>query len=83
MTGIELLRELQGERSQEQFASDLGVARSTIAMIYLGHRRPGRQFLEGLIQAFPTRREEILSVFLPSDGNIGDVTVASETETMR
>ena len=68
MDGIELLQELQGDQSQEEFAEAIGVGRSTVAMICLGKRRAGRQFLERLLKAYPERSQDIIRVFLPVDG---------------
>ena len=62
---IDLLRRLQGDMSLDAFAASIDVARSTISMIYLGKRAPGRQFLEKLLIAFPEHRDEIIDVFLP------------------
>ena len=62
---IELLRRLQGEMSLDEFAERIDVARSTISMIYLGKRVPGRLFLEKILVAFPDYRDEIIEVFLP------------------
>ena len=75
----DFLRELQGSQSIQEFADLIGVARSTVSMIYLDERRPGRFFIVRLLKAFPERRKEILDVFLLPDGQENDEAVI-ETE---
>ncbi|MGI6376460.1 MAG: helix-turn-helix domain-containing protein [Anaerolineae bacterium] len=63
MTLIELMRELQGEDSQEAFAARIGVHQTMVSQIYNGAVRPGRRVVTGLARAYPERAEEIKACF--------------------
>lgn len=67
MTLIELMRELQGEDSQEQFAARIGVHQSMVSQIYSGIKLPGRRVVTGLARAYPERAEEIKACFFALD----------------
>lgn len=67
MTLIELMRQLQGEQSQEAFAERLGVHQTMVSAVYRGDRRPGRRVVAGLLRAFPERADEIKGLFFASE----------------
>ena len=60
---IRLLRELQGNMSQVDFADMLGISQSYLSMIYAGQRGAGSMVAQGLVRSFPERRPEIVGVF--------------------
>lgn len=60
---IELLRELQGERTQQELAAMLGISQPLLSMVLSGQRSVGKTMLAGLIKLFPDRSEELLRVF--------------------
>ena len=63
MGARELLRELQGEMSQGQFAEALGVNQSTLSRLLSGQIGASREMIIALVAAFPARRDDILGVF--------------------
>jgi plasmid maintenance system antidote protein VapI len=67
MHEIALLRELQGERSQSEFAEMLGISQPMLSMVYQGTRRLGRDTIVRLMELFPAQRDVIIGVFLASD----------------
>lgn len=67
MTLIELMRQLQGDESQEQFAARIGVHQTTVSLIYRGERQPGRRVVIRLMRAFPERADEIRLSFFASE----------------
>ena len=64
---VALLRKLQGERSQSEFAEMLGISQPMLSMVYQGTRRLGRDTIMRLLELFPEQREVIIGVFLASD----------------
>jgi len=63
MTLAELMRQLQGDESQEQFAERIGVHQTLISKIYAGEVRPGAKVVLGLERAYPGRADEIKALF--------------------
>lgn len=49
-------------------AARLKVSPSMLAMVYRGHRSPGRKFLRGLLRAYPRLRDDV-HLFLLRDMN--------------
>lgn len=43
---IELMRKAQGNKSQKDFAAELGISAPYLSDIYKGFRRPGRAILK-------------------------------------
>jgi len=66
---VELLRRLQGDRSQTEFAELLGLSQPLLSMVYSGQRRLGREAIARLLERFPEQQGEIVRVFLRSDYN--------------
>lgn len=67
MSLVELMRELQGDESQERFAARIGVHQTMVSAIYRGEKRPGLRVVAGLLRAFPERASEIKELFLASE----------------
>jgi hypothetical protein len=63
-----LLRELAGERSQEQMGKLLSTAQTFVGMVYRGERRLGAASVRRLLTAFPDQRQYILDVLFPRGG---------------
>jgi len=79
MSAIELLRKCQGGMSIGEFARHLGIGRSTLSMIYLGQRNPGRLVLRQLANKYPDRRQEIAALFLSPNGHDSYPPIAMAT----
>lgn len=87
MKPIELLQELQGNRSQEEFAQLLGVTQVHVSYVLSGKRNAGRKMLRGLVRAFPERQAEIVSCFFARDyrdcdDNMADAQSAPAAEAV-
>ena len=70
--GVRILRECLGTKTLTKFASQLGVARSTLSMIFLGKSRPGRKVMSHLAELHPERRAEITAFLLRLNGQDTD-----------
>lgn len=66
MEFTDLMRQLQGDESQEEFAARIGVTQTAVSAIYRGARAPGAKVLRGLVQAFPNSADEITGSFFAS-----------------
>jgi len=66
MTLVDLMKELQGEQTQEEFAALIGATQAMVSAILLGKRGIGRKTVQGLMRAFPERSDEIQSLFFLS-----------------
>lgn len=66
---IELMRELQGDMSDREFAKRLGMSRSAVRMVKSGQRNAGARMIRSLVKAFPERSQQITSLFLSSNGH--------------
>ena len=66
MHEIAYLRELQGNRSQADFAELLGISQPMLSMVYQGSRRLNRFAIVRLIEMFPEQQDTIIAVFLSS-----------------
>jgi len=60
---IQLMRELQSDMTQADFADMLGVTQPYLSMIYAGTREPGIAVVKGLLREFPEQRDTITGVF--------------------
>lgn len=67
MTQAELMKELRGEQTQEEFARQIGVGQATVSLIESGQRTGGRRVVTGLLRAFPERRSDIMVTFFASE----------------
>jgi len=65
----ELLREIKGSHTQEEFARLLGVSQASVSDLLRGKRSPGGKTLQALLRVAPGRREELLSLFLSHDAS--------------
>ena len=59
----ELIRSLQGDLNQGEYAEKLGISRPFLNLILNGRREPGILAMRGLLRAFPDRRDEIVEAF--------------------
>lgn len=75
MTMIELLKELKGERSQDEFAALLGISQVHVSMLLSGKRAAGRQVADALMRAFPARSSDILAAFFAQKYNNPDESI--------
>ncbi len=55
---IALIRKLQGEQSQNQFARFLGIDQSTLSLVLAGKRSPDFVLIR-LLRAFPDAADEV------------------------
>lgn len=67
MNVIELLKETQGDMTQEAFAALLGIDQSSLSRIYNGERRPGLSVLRGFMASFPEKRAIAVSSFFAGE----------------
>lgn len=63
MTFAELLKELQGDRSQDEFAKEVGLGQPTISMLLSGQRQPGITVIRKLCKAYPGQQDRIMDIF--------------------
>jgi len=80
MIGVDMLRECLGTRTLTEFAAQLGIARSTLSMIFLGKSQPGRKVMSRLAQLHPERRDEIVAFLLRLNGHNTDIEGIPMTE---
>ena len=59
----ELIRSLQGDLNQGEYAELLGISRPFLNLILNGHREPGMLAMRGLLRAFPEHESEIVAAF--------------------
>lgn len=64
---IESLRSRQGERSQQEFATELGVAQGTVSKIYSGYRGIGPDVARKIVRRYPELAFEVAAFLLGSD----------------
>ncbi len=83
MTIEQLVRELQGDMSQEELAQRLGVTQAMVSALLLGKRGLGRKVAIGMMQAFPERQDDILSLFLSQSNNNRSSATTEYTEPER
>jgi len=83
----DLLRTLQGETTDVEFAVQIGVPRSTYTMVKLGRRYANEKLVAGLLRNFADHSEEIVAAFgqLPPfserpSGRRGRAAPSSESE---
>lgn len=80
MTFEKLLRELQGNRSQEDFAREVGLGQATISLLLSGERRPGATVIRKLCRIYPKERGRIMDVFLSPDNHYQDLPITNVNE---
>jgi transcriptional regulator with XRE-family HTH domain len=78
MNAIELMKQCQGEMTQTEFASRIGISQSLLASIYSGKRRASSRVLICLARACPCVREQVMSLFLSSNSHNCDSSVTVE-----
>lgn len=78
MNQIDLVQELQGDRSQEEFAQLLGVTQVHVSYVLSGKRNVGHKMIRGLLCAFADRRDEIVAVFFGQESRICEDPIALE-----
>ncbi len=61
MTIQQVLRSYQGERTQEEYASALGIGQGTLSLIYSGRRGVGMAVLRAFLRAFPEAERDVAS----------------------
>jgi len=64
---LELLKRNQGELSQAQYATLLGVSQGFLSKVLSGDRLPGLAVLRGFVAAFPEQRTEAWSSFFAEE----------------
>jgi len=64
---IERLRQLQGDRSDEAFATELGIAQPTLSRIYKGSRGLGRRVAQKIARRYPELSFELAAFLLADD----------------
>lgn len=67
MSTIAKIKELQGERSQGQFAAELGISQSTLSRIYSGRRRLGEKVARRIARRYPALTFNLAAFFLADD----------------
>lgn len=67
MNVVALLDLLRSNKSQDEFASELGVSQSHISMIYQGKRGLNKKLFVALMAHYPQQKDRILEVFLLSN----------------
>jgi transcriptional regulator with XRE-family HTH domain len=63
---VGLLKECQGERTQQEFADQLGLTQAQLSRLLAGKSHPGMRTLRALWREYPNKREEI-GVLLASE----------------
>ena len=67
---VDTLRQIQGDRTQEVFADELGISQVMLSSIYSGERRPGVKVLRALRQRYPESLPAIDTFLLSEDMSI-------------
>lgn len=80
MTVAALVRELQGELSQEELAAKLGITQAMVSALALGKRGMGRKVAYGMIRAFPDKRDLVLSLFFARNDNNRDMATTDDED---
>lgn len=57
-----IIRELLGNRSQNQLAKQIGISRGALSNALTGRRGVGRKLLAGLLRAFPEQTIASLTI---------------------
>lgn len=58
------LRDRQRDRTQREFALELGISESMLSRLYFGSRRPGIDVLTRIYTAFPSLQSEVMNCLL-------------------
>lgn len=75
MTFVELLIELQGNRSQNEFAREVGLGQPTISMLLSGQRNPGITVIRKLCEAYPSEQSRIMCIFFAPNNHFQDESI--------
>ena len=67
MVLIEKLKELQGDKSQQQFARELGINQSALSRIYSGDRRIGVRVARKIRKRYPDLAFDVAAFLLGED----------------
>lgn len=67
MSLVEKLKQLQGTKTQSEFATELGIDQSTLSRIYSGERRIGLEAARQIKNRFPDLSFEIAAFLLAGD----------------
>jgi predicted transcriptional regulator len=66
---LDLLRELKGdERSQDDWADELGLSQSVVSLWLIGKGKLGKKGLVKLLARYPEQRERIIREFEAAEG---------------
>src|SRR3954468_18803177 len=65
MAFARLLKQLRGDKSQEEIAAKLGVSRGVISNPETGKRPPSESLYQILLSNFPNQRHRILKTYAP------------------
>lgn len=60
----DLLKECMGTRSQQEFADEIGSTQCTVSRVLARKQRPNVRMLQGVIAAYPERRDDAVRLFL-------------------
>ena len=60
ITLVEALKERQGDRSQSDFAAEIGIQQGSLSKLYLGYRSVGPEMAAKIIQRFPELQPLVL-----------------------
>ncbi len=58
----QVIKELLGNKSQNQLAKEVGISRGALSNALAGRRGVGRKLLAGLLRAFPDRTIASLTI---------------------
>jgi len=74
MSLIESLKEKQGDKTQVEFARELGISQSVLSRIYRSERRIGRRVAAKIAERFPLMAFDLAGFLLAPDMTTGPVT---------
>jgi transcriptional regulator with XRE-family HTH domain len=78
MSIVNVMRQCQGDMSQNDFAQLLGISQPTLSMIYARQRNPGRHVLAHLVKAFPETRDDVVRFLFASEYHDSDVGITEK-----
>lgn len=64
---IDKLKKLQGDKSQQEFASDLGIDQSVLSRLYSGEIGVGKKTAKAICEKHPELREDVAAFLLGAD----------------
>lgn len=71
MTLADKLKRLQGDRSQAEFAAELGITQPTLSRIYDGKRQIGRRVAQKITRRYPELAFDVAAFLLATDIPLG------------